>query len=122
MNSIVMIGNLAGNPQLKISASGTSICKFQVKHKNFKKETKYFDCVSFGKTAENIAQYFSSGSAIIVDGCIDINEWTDKDGNKRKNFQISVSKFGFVPRDYSTNEEASADTPAAAEGEDDVPF
>jgi single-strand DNA-binding protein len=102
-NRIILGGRLTRDPELK-EVSGNTLAKFGLamnhrytaKGGEKREEVTFIDCESWGKTAEMIGQYFSKGSAILVEGKLRLNEWTDGDGNKRSILVGVVERFEFV--------------------------
>ena len=70
-------------------ATGTS------KNTSGEKETDFFDCVAWRKTAEFVSRYFAKGRMIIVEGRMQNRSWTDKEGNKRRSTEIIVDAAHF---------------------------
>ena len=100
MNKVILIGNLTKDAELSfVKGTGSAITKFNLavsrgyKDKN---ETDFINCVVFGKIAENVAQYTSKGSKGAVEGSLIINNYTDKDGNKRSFTEIYVNNIEFL--------------------------
>ncbi len=69
----------------------------------YKKETRegevtadFINCVAFGKTAENINKYFSKGNRIAVSGRLQIDSYTDNNGNKKSASNIIIDSFEFL--------------------------
>ena len=99
MNKVVIIGRLTKNPELRFApGSGTAVSRFTVAvTRPFKKnETDFINCVSFGKTAETIAQYLTKGKQIAVSGSIRTGSYDAKDGTKRYTTDIAVESFEFL--------------------------
>ena len=100
MNKVILIGNLTKDAELSfVKGTGSAITKFNLavsrgyKDKN---ETDFINCVVFGKIAENVAQYTAKGSKVAVEGSLRINNYTDKDGNKRSFTEIYVNNIEFL--------------------------
>lgn len=99
-----------------------------------KADADFVDCIAFGKSAEMINEYFSKGRGIMVDGPIQIDSYTDRDGNKRKATTLIVDSWSFdgSPRKDRDDAPAEQSDPlawangAAADSfeavEEDVPF
>lgn len=99
MNKVVLLGRLTKDPELKFAAgSGTAVCRFTMAvTRQFKRdETDFITCVSFGKTAETIAQSFIKGKQIAISGSIRTGSYDAKDGSKRYTTDIAVDSFNFV--------------------------
>lgn len=80
MNKFIFTGNLTRQPELRYSAAGKAYTKFTVAvARPFKREeTDFFNCTSFGKQAENVAEYCDKGSKVLVDGQVNIDKKDDK--------------------------------------------
>jgi single-strand DNA-binding protein len=65
------------------------------------RKTDFIDCVAWRQTGEFISKYFTKGRMIVVDGRLEIRDWNDKDGNKRRSAEINVANayFGDSRRD-----------------------
>ena len=108
LNHIVIMGRLTRDPELRRTGSGLPVASFSVavdrdfgKNENGEKETDFIDCVAWRNTAEYVSKYFTKGRMIIVDGRLEMRDWTDKDGNKRTSAEIVVANayFGDSKRD-----------------------
>lgn len=110
MNKVVLIGRLTKDPELRFAAgSGIGICRFTVAvNRQFKKdETDFINCVSFGKTAETIAQYFTKGRQIALTGHIQTGSYDAQDGTKRYTTDVAVESFEFVGDNRGNNGQAT---------------
>ena len=98
MNKVILIGNLTKDVDLSFAAgSGTAVARFTVAVGRMKKgESDFITCISFGKTAETIAQYFFKGSKIAIEGHIQTGSYEAKDGTKRYTTDVIVDRFEFV--------------------------
>lgn len=103
INSVSLIGNIGNDIDLRHTQSGKAVCSFNLAVKDYNK-TVWITIVAWDKTAEAIAQYCNKGSKVGVTGRIDVRDWTDRDGNKRKAFEVVASNFDFCEkresRDY----------------------
>ena len=100
-----IIGNLARDPELRVTPKGTAICQFGVGvNRKFKsgdgpeqEEVSFFDCEAWGKTGENIAKYFTKGKPIFLECRPKQDTWEDKtSGQKRSKVKFIVEQFQFV--------------------------
>lgn len=106
MNKVVLIGNLTKDVDLSFAAgSGTAVGRFTVAVARMKKgESDFPNCISFGKTAETIAQYFFKGSKIAIEGHIQTGSYDAKDGTKRYTTDVIVDRFEFVGQANNNNQ------------------
>ena len=90
LNKIILMGRLTRDPELRRTESGTAVCSFSIavdrdfKSKNGEKETDFIDIVSWRATAEFVSKYFTKGRMAVVEGRLQIRDWTDKEGGKRR--------------------------------------
>ena len=101
MNMVILSGRLTRDVDVKYSEkNGLAIASFSVACDRYDSKTKkniadFIRCVAFGKTAENIGNYFSKGSPILLTGQIRNEEYTDKQGNKKFSTNVIVNSFEF---------------------------
>lgn len=89
-NKIIIAGRLARDPEKKISNEGKTFANFTIAvNRNFKAdEADFFDCITFGNTADYILNYVRKGYLVLVEGSLQINKWTDRDGVKHSKPEI----------------------------------
>jgi single-strand DNA-binding protein len=128
-NKLILLGNLTRDPETKAAKSGTTLTTFglAVNDARDKEHPLFVDCVAFGKTAEVIAQHCRKGSSLLVDGRLSLDQWTDKDGQKRSRHKVLVDTFQFIGerRDGERTSDARADVARVFEkpvSEDASPF
>lgn len=136
LNHITVMGRLARDPELRRTQSGTAVASFTLAcDRDFKdKQTgeravDWIDCVAWGNTGEMVSKYFSKGRMAVVDGRLQIRDWTDKEGNKRRSAEIIVNSVYFgdsKPADAGSNSASYTAPPPQqfAECDDDekLPF
>lgn len=99
-NKLIILGNLTADPELKQTQSGLSVCSFTVAVNRPRAQTgdiavDYIDCVAWRKSAEFVAQYFRKGDSIIAEGPLQMRDWTDKNGNKRRAYELQCNSVSF---------------------------
>ena len=107
LNRIIVMGRMTRDPELRRTNSGTAVASFTVavdrdfKSQSGEKETDFIDVVAWRNTAEFVSKYFSKGRMAVVDGRLQLRDWTDKDGNKRRSAEIVADSvyFGDSKRD-----------------------
>lgn len=110
LNHIVIMGRLTRDPELRRTGSGLAVTNFSVavdrdfKSDSGEKETDFIDCVAWRATAEFVNKYMKKGSMVAVSGRLQIRQWTDNDGNKRRTAEIVADNvyFGESKKDSST--------------------
>ena len=102
LNHIVIMGRLVRDPELRRTGSGTAVASFTVAvDRDFapknggERETDFIDCVAWRQTGEFVSKYFCKGSMIVVTGRLQLRDWQDKDGNKRRSAEILVDSAYF---------------------------
>ncbi len=103
-NKIILVGNLTRDPQLSYLPSQTPVVEFglAVNHRwkaqdgQQREDVCFIDCRAYGKTAEVVNQYLHKGSQALVEGRLQFDQWTDKDGNKRSKHRIFVDNVQFL--------------------------
>ena len=94
LNRITVMGRLTSDPELKTTTSGASVTSFTIacdrdfKNGSGEKETDFIEVVAWRNTAEFICKHFAKGKMAVVSGRLQIRNYTDKDGNKRKAAEI----------------------------------
>lgn len=97
MNQVCLMGRLTKEPELRHTQSQTAVASFTVAVQRYGgKETDFIDCVAWKGTAEFIAKYFGRGQMIAVVGRLQIRDWTDRDGNKRRSYEVVVNDAYFT--------------------------
>jgi len=97
-NLIVIQGRLCKPPELRNTQSGIPVASFTLANDTGAgehKQTLFADCVAWRGLAETIAKYCEKGQMINVSGKLCCREWTDKEGTKRKSYEIKVDDFSF---------------------------
>ena len=101
LNSVIIMGRLTADPDLRTTNSGVSFCRFSVAvDRNFQKQgqerqTDFINCVSWRQQAEFISKYFRKGQMIAVQGQLQQNSFTDQQGNKRSSYEVLVDRANF---------------------------
>ena len=147
-NKITIIGNLGRDPELRYTPQGTAVCDFSVAVNDRKRDkagewqdvTTWFKITFWGKQAENASKYLTKGRQAYIEGRLQVEEWTDRDGNNRFTLAVQGSDIQFLgdgrgeagggdhqPSESSytsaaasSNEEFSGQASTATD--DDIPF
>ena len=135
LNKVFLLGNLTRDPELKHTATGTSVANFSIavnrsfkgSDGDFKKETSYFNIVVWGKTGENCAKYLTKGKSVLVEGRLSTRSYEANDGTKKYITEIVADNVQFLSgrgeRDESTGDNAFADAGFAPDDDSSsVPF
>jgi len=144
INRVVLTGNLTRDPELRSTASGTSVCSLRLACNTRRRQDgewvdkpNYFDVTVWGAQAESCASYLEKGRGVAVDGRLEWREFADREGNRRQAVDVvaeSVQFLGGAPGGGPNGSRARSDArpdaerePAPAGGsssadEDDFPF
>ena len=102
LNHITIMGRLTRDPELRRTGSGIAVASFTVAvDRDFggrdggERETDFIDCVAWRQTGEFVSKYFTKGSMIVVSGRLQIRNWNDKDGNKRRSAEVVAENCYF---------------------------
>jgi single-strand DNA-binding protein len=101
INSINVVGNLTGEPELRYTQSGTAMVsgsiasnrRYQV-NGEWQEQTSYFNFTAWRELAENIASTMSKGMRVVATGRMEQKDWVDKDGNKRTSYDLVLDEIG----------------------------
>ena len=139
-NTITVVGNLTGDPELRFTQGGSAMLtgsvadnrRYQV-NGEWQEETSYVNFVAWRELAENAAATLTKGMRVIITGRLQQRDWQDKDGNKRTSFDIVVDEIAPSLRfataavtKLAKSADASSTRPAAPAPEpayvEDAPF
>jgi single-strand DNA-binding protein len=103
-NKITIIGNLGRDPELRYTPQGDAVCDFSVavndrkrdKAGEFQDVTTWFKVTFWRKQAENASKFLTKGRQVYVEGRLQVEEWTDRDGNNRQTLAIQGSELQFI--------------------------
>lgn len=130
LNKICLCGRLVRDPELRYTQSQKAVAGFTLAcERDFSGEEKqadFIEVVAWGKTAEFVKKYFAKGSMAVVSGRLQLRDWTDKDGNKRRTAEVIAENvyFGESKKKDEPNDAAPRGTFTELEDDDDgqLPF
>ena len=144
LNCAVIMGRLTADPELRQTPSGVSVTRFSVAvarsfvRQGEERQTDFIDVVAWRNNAEFISKYFSKGSMIAIQGSLQTGSYEDKNGVKRRTFEIGADNASFCGSKAESGttggfqKPASAPAPSFANGtaedfqpsddDDDLPF
>ena len=105
VNKVILIGRLTRDPELRYIPSGAAVCdlglavnrEWTKKDSNEKeKETCFVDIVVWARRAEVVAEYFSKGDEIYIEGRLQLDTWQTKEGEKRSKLKVVMDTFEFI--------------------------
>ncbi len=140
LNSIIIMGRLTADPELRSTSSGLSVTSFNVAvdrgyvRAGEEKKTDFIPVVAWREKADFVTKYFRKGSMIAVQGSLQSRNYEDKNGNKRVAYEIVADQISFCgskaetgtgnydsvnPSSYNNS---SADDFSSVVDDDDLPF
>ena len=130
LNKCFLLGRLTKDPEIRRTNGGTAVTSFTLAvDRDFKtngeKDTDFIEVVAWRNTAEFVSKYFSKGRMAIVEGRLQIRDWTDKNGNKRRTAEVVADNvyFGDSKRENKEDPEyKQADLAEISEEDGELPF
>ena len=143
VNKVILLGFLGKDPELKYTASGAAVCRFSLAtNETFKnkvgepqKRTEWHSIVAWGKLAEICGEYLTKSRHVYIEGSIRTGEWKDRDGNKRKSYDIVARYMQMLspsangngskpksPQPAQASEPSEEDNPFHQDEASDIPF
>ena len=102
LNHITLMGRLTRDPELRYTASQIPVASFTLAvDRDFggrdgaDRQTDFIDIVAWRNTAEFVSKYFNKGSMAVVSGRLQIRDWNDRDGNKRRSAEVVAENVYF---------------------------
>lgn len=115
LNHIVIMGRLTRDPELRYTQAQIPVASFSVAvdrdyggRDGAERQTDFIDCVAWRHTAEFVSKYFTKGSMAAVSGRLQLRDWTDREGNKRRSAEIVAENVYFGESKRSRDENASS--------------
>ena len=130
LNKCFLLGRMTRDPEIRRTNGGTAVTSFTLAvdrdyKSNGEKETDFIDVVAWRNTAEFVSKYFSKGRMAIVEGRLQIRDWTDKNGNKRRTAEVVADNVYFGDSKKDSKEEPEykqADFAEISEEDGELPF
>lgn len=127
-NKVILAGRLTRDPELRQTPNGVAVASFSLAvdkpfNKDKERAADFFDCVAWRGTADFVSRYFEKGKPILVEGRLQNNDYTNKDGEKRRRVEVLVDNVSFIGgKDekpaaakivgFRANDDETADMPA----------
>ncbi|HYX30348.1 MAG TPA: single-stranded DNA-binding protein [Pyrinomonadaceae bacterium] len=143
-NKIILVGNLGRDPELRYTPQGTPVCSFSLATNERRKDrntgenndiTTWFRVTLWGRQAETASQYLQRGRPVYIEGRLRVEEYTDRDGNKRHSLEVNATDMQFIgggvrgedagapaARGAAANMNSAPEPPSDLANDDDVPF
>ena len=107
-NKVILIGQVTRDLELRYIPSGTAVVKvglavnevFKGSDGQRKEKTLFIDIDVWGRQAETLCEFAGKGRCILIEGTLEMESWTDKEGNKRSRHKVQCDRFQFMdPKD-----------------------
>lgn len=128
LNICTLMGRLTRDPELRYTQSGTPVASFTLAvdddytGKDGNKTTQFIDCVAWRQTGEFVSKYFSKGSMAVVSGSLQLRDWTDRDGNKRRNAEVNVEHIYFGESKKAESTQSQQGFQELSDDDGELPF
>ena len=123
LNHITIMGRMTKDPELRRTGSGVAVASFCLAvdrdynpKDGSEKETDFIDCTAWRGTGEFVSKYFQKGSTAIVSGRLQIRNYTDKDGNKRRAAEVVADSVYFGDSKKSNEGNSTYQAPNSYQG------
>lgn len=104
-NKVILMGNLTRDPEMRYTNTNMAVANIGLavnerwKNKQtdqWEDRVNFIDCEAWGRTAENISQYFQKGKPILIEGKLRLDQWQDQQGNNRSKLKVVIDRWEFV--------------------------
>src|SRR5574344_966478 len=101
LNHIIIMGRLTKDPEIRYTQSQTPVASFTLacdrdyQQGGSERQTDFVSCIAWRQTAEFVSKYFTKGSMAVVSGRLQMRDWTDREGNKRRSAEIVADNIYF---------------------------
>ncbi|HOS94861.1 MAG TPA: single-stranded DNA-binding protein [Armatimonadota bacterium] len=125
INRVVLVGRLGNDPELRVTASGISVCSLRLavrrpRAQEGQPDTDWIDVVAWRQNAEFVANYLKKGYLVGVDGRLQVREWENQAGEKRRSVEVVADSIqNLQPKERSGDEpppRRGAEAPGPARG------
>ena len=102
MNKVILMGRLTDNPVVRQTQSGVSVASFTLAvNRPFVKQGEerkadFIDIVTWRSTADFVGKYFTKGQQVAISGALQMRDWVDKEGKKRRSFEVVADEVFFA--------------------------
>ena len=127
MNNIVLLGRLTKDADIRSTQSGKVVASFTLAvvrpyTQNGKREVDFIACQIWGKSAEVLGKSVHKGQRILLEGRLQIRQYTDKNGNKRTAAEVVADRFEFIERKEQTEPQGMENFGQQMPFDEEIPF
>ena len=126
LNAVTIMGRMVRDPETRYTqqqkpvTTFTLACERDYAPQGQERQTDFIDFVAWDKVSDFISKYFTKGTLTVATGRLQIRDWTDREGNKRRNAEVIVDHAYFGEAKKKTADVSAADWKEADDGE--LPF
>lgn len=120
LNRVILIGNLANDPELKYTPSGVAVSSFRVavnrpmaQNAQGEREADFIDVVAWRQNAEFAANYLSKGRLVAIEGRLQVRSWVQPDGQRRKWTEVVCDNLKSLDRPRDQGQRGGMEAPVA---------
>lgn len=124
LNKIIIQGRLCSDVELRRTNNGTAVASVTLavdrdfKSQDGRREADFISVVAWRGVAEHLAKYLTKGRMAVVEGRLQMRDWTDKDGNKRRNAEVIADNLYFGDSRSDNGGHQAAKAPVNVDAED----
>lgn len=127
MNNIVLLGRLTKDADIRSTQSGKVVASFTLAvdrpyTQNGKREADFIACQIWGKSAEVLGKSVHKGQRILLEGRLQIRQYTDKNGNKRTAAEVVTDRFEYIERKEQTEPHGMENFGQQMPFDEEIPF
>ena len=127
MNNIVLLGRLTKDADIRSTQSGKVVASFTLAvdrpyTQNGKREVDFIACQIWGKSAEVLGKSVHKGQRVLLEGRLQIRQYTDKNGNKRTAAEVVADRFEFIERKEQTESQGMENFGQQMPFDEEIPF
>ncbi len=127
MNNIVLLGRLTKDAEIRSTQSGKVVASFTLAvdrpyTQNGKREADFIACQIWGKSAEVLGKSVHKGQRVLLEGRLQIRQYTDKNGNKRTAAEVVTDRFEFIERKEQTETQGMETFGQQMPFDEEIPF
>lgn len=125
MNCVILMGRLTKDPEIRFSQAGKAVARYSVAvdrrfHREGDPTTDFIDCVAFGNSAEFAEKYFHKGMRVALQGRLQIDQYTAKDGSTRRSASVVIDNQEFAQSKSENGSPALTGLPTPSKSDDDA--
>ncbi len=114
LNKMTIIGHLGRDPEVRTTNSGMSVTNFSVavtEKSKGEEKTLWFKVITFNSLADICGEYLKKGRQVYIEGRLQLDEWTDRDGKTRTSLEIVANSMVMLGSGNGTSTSSVTDNP-----------